>query len=86
MSPCLKFVNSISAWEQGLSGTSRTLPSCLRFTFVRMTAAALQVADIGANLPTQLCPPPPPASAVTTDEDLIRVVLSRAIRLGWGGR
>ena len=83
MSPCLKFVNSISAWEQGLSGTSRTLPSCLRFTFVRMTAAALQVADIGANLPTQLCPPP---TAVTTDEDLIRVVLSRAIRLGWGGR
>ena len=53
---------------------------------MRMTAAALQVADIGANLPTQLCPPPPPASAVTTDEDLIRVVLSRAIRLGWGGR
>ena len=82
MSPCLKFVNSISAWEQGLSGTSRTLPSCLRFTFVRMTAAAaLQVADIGANLPTQLCP-----CRVTTDEDLIRVVLSRAIRLGWGGR
>ena len=84
MSPCLKFVNSISAWEQGLSGTSRTLPSCLRFTFVRLTAAALQVADIGANLPTQLCLPP--ASAVTTDEDLIRVVLSRAIRLGWGVR
>ena len=84
MSPCLKFVNSISAWEQGLSGTSRTLPSCLRFTFVRMTAAAaLQVADIGANLPTQLCPP---LCRVTTDEDLIRVVLSRAIRLGRGGR
>ena len=28
----------------------------------------------------------PSPSRVTTDEDLIRVVLSRAIRLGWGGR